>query len=167
MVQSAPARTKINTKVTQPAPDGPHGTRCSPGTGSGSTQLCGGSRRFAVDVYIGWTVGNPVKLDGGNVNVIDSGYAKTTVVPDVTGRAQAQADDAIEANGLTTWPPDYVASARRGTIWTKSVRLHSTCGGERPARGQVASFPAAATPVRGRPGTACASGHLVYDFHVA
>jgi len=27
MAQSAPARTKINTKVTQPAPDGPHGAR--------------------------------------------------------------------------------------------------------------------------------------------
>jgi len=74
------------------------------------SQLCGGSRRFAVDVYIGWTASNPVKLDGGNVNVINSGYARTTVVPDVTGRAQAQAGDAIEANGLTTSFPDYVAS---------------------------------------------------------
>ena len=81
------------------------------------SQLCGGSRRFAIDLYIGWTAGNPVKLDGGSINVIDSGYARTTVVPDVTGRAQAQADDAIEANGLTTWPPDYVAStAPPGTV---------------------------------------------------
>jgi PASTA domain len=82
------------------------------------SQLCGGSRRFAVDLHIGWTAGNPVKLDGGNVSVIDSGYARTAVVPDVTGRAQAQADDAIEANGLTTWPPaDYVTStAPVGTV---------------------------------------------------
>jgi hypothetical protein len=81
------------------------------------SQLCGGSRRFAVDLYIGWTAGNPVKLDGGNINVIDSARARTTVVPDVTGRAQAQADDAIEANGLTTTFADYVAStAPPGTV---------------------------------------------------
>jgi PASTA domain len=82
------------------------------------SQLCRGSRLFTVDLHIGWTAGNPVKLDGGNINVIDSGYARTTVVPDVIGRTQAQADDAIEANGLTTWPaPDYVAStAPVGTV---------------------------------------------------
>jgi PASTA domain len=80
--------------------------------------LCGGSRLFTVDLYIGWTSGNPVKLDGGNINVINSARATTTVVPDVTGRAQAQAADAIEANGLTTWPwPDYVTStAPVGTV---------------------------------------------------
>ena len=81
------------------------------------SQLCGGSRRFAVDLYIGWTVGNPVKIDGGNINVIDSARATTTVVPDVTGRTQAQADDAIEANGLYASPPDYVTStAPPGTV---------------------------------------------------
>jgi hypothetical protein len=74
------------------------------------SQLCGGSRRFAVDLYIEWTAGNPVKLDGGNINVIDSAYAKTTIVPDVTGLPQAQADAAIQTAGLTDWPPDYVAS---------------------------------------------------------
>jgi hypothetical protein len=79
--------------------------------------LCGGSRLFTIDLHIGWTAGNPVKLDGGIVSVIDSGYARTTVVPDVTGRAQAQADDAIEANGLTPFPPEYVAStAPVGTV---------------------------------------------------
>jgi hypothetical protein len=82
------------------------------------SQLCRGSLRFAVDLYIGWTSGNPVKLDGGNINLIDSVRATTTVVPDVTGRTQAQADEAIEANGLTTWPaPDYVTStAPIGTV---------------------------------------------------
>ena len=79
--------------------------------------LCGGSRRFTVDLHIGWTAGNPVKLDGGNINVIDSGLARTTVVPDVIGRTQAQADDAIKANGLTPSAPDYVAStAPAGTV---------------------------------------------------
>jgi hypothetical protein len=81
------------------------------------SQLCGGSRRFAIDLHIGWTAGNPVKLDGASVNVIDSGYARTTVVPHVTGRTQAQADEAIEANGLTTSAPDYVTStAPSGTV---------------------------------------------------
>jgi len=81
------------------------------------SQLCGGSRLFTVDLHIGWTAGNPVKLDGGNINVIDSGFARTTVVPDVIGRAQAQANAAIEANGLTPFPPDYVAStAPVGTV---------------------------------------------------
>jgi hypothetical protein len=81
------------------------------------SQLCGGSRWFAIDLYIRWAAGNPVKLDGASVNVIDSGYARTTVVPAVTGRTQAQADDAIEANGLTASVPDYVAStAPAGTV---------------------------------------------------
>jgi hypothetical protein len=80
--------------------------------------LCGGSRLFTVDLHIGWTAGNPVKLDGGNVNVIDSAWWWTAVVPPVIGLTQAQADAAIEANGLTTWPPpDYVAStAPVGTV---------------------------------------------------
>jgi PASTA domain len=82
------------------------------------SQLCGGSRLFRFDLHIGWTAGNPVKIDGGWINVIDSvRAATTTVVPDVTGRAQAQADDAIEANGLTTAAPGYVTStAPVGTV---------------------------------------------------
>jgi hypothetical protein len=79
--------------------------------------LCGGSRLFTVDLHIGWTAGNPVKLDGGNINVIDSAWGWTRVVPDVIGLTQAQADDAIEAAGLTTYPPDYEPStAPAGTV---------------------------------------------------
>ena len=74
------------------------------------SQLCGGSRRFAVDLHIGWTSGHPVKIDGGTINVISSVRETTTVVPDVTGHDQAQADDAIEANGLYAAAPDYVTS---------------------------------------------------------
>jgi hypothetical protein len=78
--------------------------------------LCGGSRLFRLDLHIGWTAGNPVKLDGGNINVIN-GYAKTTIVPDVTGLTQAQADTAIEAAGLYAPAPDWVAStAPPGTV---------------------------------------------------
>jgi PASTA domain len=80
--------------------------------------LCGGSRLFTVDLHIGWTAGNPVKLDGGNINVIDSAWWWTRVVPDVIGLTQAQADAAIEANGLTPFPyPLYVPSkAPVGTV---------------------------------------------------
>jgi PASTA domain len=78
--------------------------------------LCGGSRWFRLDLHIGWTAGNPVKLDGGNINVIN-GYARTTVVPDVTGLTQAQADAAIKAAGLYAPAPDWVAStAPPGTV---------------------------------------------------
>ena len=72
--------------------------------------LCRGSRQFAVDLHIGWTTGNPVKIDGGTINVINSVRETTTTVPDVTGLTQAQADAAIQAAGLTVTVPDYVAS---------------------------------------------------------
>jgi PASTA domain len=78
--------------------------------------LCAGSRLFRLDLHIGWSAGNPVKLDGGNINVIN-GYARTTVVPDVTGLTQAQADAAIKAAGLYAPAPDWVASpAPPGTV---------------------------------------------------
>jgi len=79
--------------------------------------LCGGSRLFRLDLHIGWTAGNPVKLDGGNINVINSVRGFTRFVPDVIGLTQAQADGAIEAAGLTTFPPEYIAStAPVGTV---------------------------------------------------
>jgi PASTA domain len=80
--------------------------------------LCGGSRLFRFDLHIGWTAGNPVKIDGANVNVIDSAWWWTRAVPPAIGLTQAQADAAIEANGLTTLPlPDYVTSmAPVGTV---------------------------------------------------
>ena len=75
------------------------------------SQLCGGSRRFAVDLHIGWTAGNPVKIDGGDINAINSVRETTTTVPDVTGLTHAQAGAAIAAAGLTTGAPDdYVTS---------------------------------------------------------
>jgi hypothetical protein len=83
------------------------------------SQLCGGSRLFRVDLHIGWTSGNPVKIDGGDINVINSvRETATTTVPDVTGLTQAQADAAIRAAGLTVGAPDdYVTStALPGTV---------------------------------------------------
>jgi PASTA domain len=83
------------------------------------SQLCRGSRQFAVNQYIWWTGGNPVKIDGGGatVNVLNSVTAATTAVPHVIGSPQAQADAAIAAAGLTVTAPDYVtAAAPVGTV---------------------------------------------------
>ena len=81
------------------------------------SQLCGGSRRFAVDLHIQWTADNGVKIDGGIVNVINSVRATTTTVPAVTGLTQAQADAAIKAAGLYMAAPAYVtATAPPGTV---------------------------------------------------
>jgi hypothetical protein len=82
------------------------------------SQLCGGSRRFAVDLHIEWTNGNPVKIDGGNINVINSVRTTTTsTVPGVTGLTQAPADAAIAAAGLYAAAADYVTStAPPGTV---------------------------------------------------
>ncbi len=35
------------------------------------SQNCGGSRQFKVILHIRWTGGNPVKIDGGNVNMLN------------------------------------------------------------------------------------------------
>jgi hypothetical protein len=35
------------------------------------SQNCGGSRQFKVILHIRWTGGNPVKIDGGNVNLLN------------------------------------------------------------------------------------------------
>jgi hypothetical protein len=43
------------------------------------SQNCEGSRQFDVDLHIQWTADNGVKLDGGNVNVINSQF--TTCPP--------------------------------------------------------------------------------------
>jgi len=80
------------------------------------SQNCGGSRVFQADLHFQWGGnGNPVKLDGGNVNVINSVRATTTTVPDVLhgnqGQAdtEGQADAAIQGAGLTV-APTYVMS---------------------------------------------------------
>lgn len=75
------------------------------------SQLCGGSRQFAVDLHIQWTADNGVKIDGGWVNVINSAVATAvTVVPPVVGHDQAQAKEIIIASGLSVAAPNNVAS---------------------------------------------------------
>jgi hypothetical protein len=86
------------------------------------SQLCGGSRRFAVDLHIQWTADNGVKIDGGWVNVINSVRATTTPVPAVIGLTQAQADAAITAAGLYMPAPNNVtATAPPGTVLAQNA----------------------------------------------
>ena len=62
---------------------------------------CNGSRRFALDLYVGWRDGNPIKLDNGGFNVIQHVRGSTTTsVPPVLGMPQAQAVTTINARGL-------------------------------------------------------------------
>src|SRR5262249_27107585 len=61
---------------------------------------CGGSRLFRPELVFGWVNGNPVKIDGGNIDVINSVRATTTTVPRVLGLTEAQAGVAIRAMGL-------------------------------------------------------------------
>jgi hypothetical protein len=85
------------------------------------SQLCGGSREFTADLYIWWTGGNPVKIDGATVNVLNSVRETTTTVPDVTGSTQAHAAADIAAAGLTEAAPDYVTSiAPAGTVLSQN-----------------------------------------------
>jgi hypothetical protein len=62
---------------------------------------CNGSRTFVLDYYVGWEQGNPIKLDNGGFNVIQSVHgAATTMVPPVIGLNEAQAVTAIRARAL-------------------------------------------------------------------
>lgn len=62
---------------------------------------CNGSRRFVLDLYVGWWAGNPIKLDNGGFNVIQSVHgATTTSVPNVVGSSEAQAVTAIKARAF-------------------------------------------------------------------
>jgi hypothetical protein len=80
------------------------------------SQTCGGSRKFGIDLHVQWEGGNPIKIDGGRVNVINSVRQKTTTVPSVTGDTEAQADAAIQAAGLTAVPVNVIAPAAKGVV---------------------------------------------------
>jgi len=45
--------------------------------------VCKGSRTFRVGVDVYWSSGNPVKIDGGKVNVINYTRSTTATVPNV------------------------------------------------------------------------------------
>jgi hypothetical protein len=62
---------------------------------------CNGSRRFVLDLYVGWMNGNPIKLDNGGFDVIQSVRgATTTTVPNVLGVSEAQAASGVGASEL-------------------------------------------------------------------
>jgi PASTA domain len=82
---------------------------------------CGGSRQFAPELVYQWIGGNPVKIDGGNVSVINSVRATTTTVPYVLGSTEAQAGAAIQAEGLTADTVDRVINpAPAGTVFAEN-----------------------------------------------
>jgi hypothetical protein len=86
------------------------------------SQNCGGSRTFQANLHFQWVAGDPLKLENGDINVIDSERATTTTVPDVLhgnqGQAdtEAQADAAIQGAGLTVAPAYVISPDPRGTV---------------------------------------------------
>lgn len=60
---------------------------------------------------------NPIKIEGGNINVINSATAQTTTVPGVIGLTEQQARATVVAAGLYMAATAYVtATAPRGTV---------------------------------------------------
>lgn len=102
------------------------------------SQNCKGSRMFALRVYVRWADGNPVKIDGGAINVINSVRSgSTATVPNVLGVAQAQAVGALQAQGfpatvvgsvLNTAPPGTVIEQNSpgGTVQPTGSPVHLT-----------------------------------------
>jgi beta-lactam-binding protein with PASTA domain len=61
--------------------------------------------------------GNPIKIEGGNINVVNSATGPTATVPKVIGLTEQQASAAIVAAGLSMAAPAYVtATALPGTV---------------------------------------------------
>ena len=90
--------------------------------------------------------GNPIKIEGGNINVIDSATAPTTTVPDVIGLTEQQASATIVAAGLTASPqinlkspPDTVTARRRARRHRRTDGLtsanHGRCAASQPVVG--------------------------------
>jgi len=84
------------------------------------SQNCGGSRVFQADLHYQWVAGDPVKIENGNVNVINSVRATTTTVPPVLGGTEAQADAAIQAAQLTVAPTYVMSPAAPGSVLSEN-----------------------------------------------
>jgi hypothetical protein len=98
------------------------------------SQLCGGSRKFSVFLLMQFVNGNPIKIEGGNINIVNSATAPTATVPNVIGLTEQQANAAIAAAGLSMAAPAYVTTtARVGTV----VAQNSPGGTVEPARSPV------------------------------
>jgi len=84
------------------------------------SQNCGGSRLFQMHLHMNGLSGSPVKIDGGNVNVINSVRATTTTVPPVLWGTKAQADAAIQGAQLTEVPTYVMSTAAAGTVLSQN-----------------------------------------------
>jgi hypothetical protein len=95
---------------------------------------CKGSRMFAVKVYMRWLRGNPVKIDGGTVNVINRVRTSTATVPSVLGAGEDQAAATLQAQGFTaTIVKRIVDPAPPGTV----IEQNSPAGTVEPAGSPV------------------------------
>jgi hypothetical protein len=83
---------------------------------------CNGSRRFVLDLSVGWQGGVPIKLDNGGFNVIQRVRgATTTTVPNVVGLSEAQAVAALQARTLQPVAVDRVRNpAPVGTVFAQN-----------------------------------------------
>lgn len=83
---------------------------------------CNGSRRFVLDLHVEWLAGNPIKLDNGGFNVIQSVRSSlTTAVPPVVGMTEAQAVSALKAHTFTPVVADRVMNAAPvGTVFAQN-----------------------------------------------
>jgi hypothetical protein len=79
---------------------------------------CRGSRVFGLKIYVGWSSGNPVKVDGGNVTAINSVHAASTaIVPNVVGAGRDQAVARLMADGFSASVVSSVVNAAApGTV---------------------------------------------------
>lgn len=85
------------------------------------SQLCKGSRQFSIFLLMQYVNGNPIKIEGGNINIVNRATAPTATVPNVTGLTEQQASAAIVAAGLSMAAPAYVtAAARAGIVVTQN-----------------------------------------------
>lgn len=83
---------------------------------------CGGSRQFVPVLFVQWVSGNPVKIDGGDLNVITSARAtSTTTVPKLLGSDETAAVAALKAAGLTSVTTSRIMDPHpAGTVLTQN-----------------------------------------------
>jgi hypothetical protein len=97
------------------------------------SQNCRGSRTFAPHVHVRWHDGNPVKVDGGNINVINKVRTSTATVPNVLRTTEAEATAALRARGFTVSVIRQVDPAPAGTV----IDQNSPAGTVEPGGSQV------------------------------
>jgi hypothetical protein len=74
------------------------------------SQLCGGSRTFATNLFTQLEGGPPIKFENKNLNMINLVRAQKTTVPSVIGLSEQKATEAIVEVGLTASPQIDLAS---------------------------------------------------------